>query len=140
MAAKKHIQNPHGSNVGERIRARTSGSGSTDGLTPIFCLRHVAAGWGVCDCEREDQAAFALTVERLCRLTWQQIRSAPRHGAGTEKVSKNALRAPVPPSITDDVEFLALRFSGKKAMVGFRSYEVFHVIWLDRAFRLYDHG
>jgi hypothetical protein len=109
-------------------------------LTPVFSLRHIASGWGVRDCERDDQAAFALTVEKLSRLTWQQLRNAPRHGAGTEKIARNALRAAIPSSITDDVDFVALRFSGRKAMVGFRSDEVFHVVWLDRAFELYRHS
>lgn len=140
MPPKKHIRSPQPGNVGERIKPRESGSGSSDVLAPIFCLRHVAHGWGVDACEREDQAAFALTLQRLARLTWQQIRNAPRHGVGTEKIARTALRAGVPATITDDVDFLALRFSGKKPMVGFRSNEVFHVVWLDRSFSLYDHG
>ncbi|HET7233942.1 MAG TPA: hypothetical protein VFJ16_28280 [Longimicrobium sp.] len=102
-------------------------------------MRHLVDGWRVSDCERDDQAAFALTLERLSRLSWQEIRGAPRHGMGTEKIARDALKAPVPPGITDDVQFLALRFSGKKAMVGFRGGEVFHVVWLDPRFRLYDH-
>ena len=92
------------------------------------------------DCERDDQAAFACTIERLSRLTWKEIRNAPRHGVGTEKIRRDSLNSAIPGSITEDVEFLALRFSGKKAMVGFRSSEIFHVVWLDRSFTLYDHG
>jgi hypothetical protein len=96
-------------------------------------------GWRISDCERDDQAAFALTAEKLAKLSWQEIRSAPRHGVGSEKISRDALRAPVPASITEDVQFLALRFSGKKSMVGFRSRDVFHVVWLDPGFKLYNH-
>ena len=106
MPPKKHIRSPQPGNVGERIKPRESGSGSSDVLAPIFCLRHVAHGWGVDACEREDQAAFALTLQRLARLTWQQIRTAPRHGVGTEKIARTALRAGVPATITDDVDFL----------------------------------
>jgi hypothetical protein len=95
----------------------------------------------VTDCEREEQAAFALTMHRLSQLTWQEIRNAPRHGLGTEKIVRESIRAPVPPGITEDVEsFLAIRFHGKAPMVGFRSGETFHVVWLDRAFTLYPHG
>ena len=93
------------------------------------------------DCEREAQAAFALTLHRLSQLTWQEIRNAPRHGLGTEKIVRECIRAPVPPGITEDVEsFLAIRFHGKAPMVGFRSGETFHVVWLDRDFTLYHHG
>lgn len=100
----------------------------------------MAPGWGVSNCERDDQAAFACTIEKLSRLPWKEIRNAPRHGVGTEKIPRDRLRSGIPASVTDDVEFLALRFSGKKAMVGFRSNEIFHVVWLDRSFTLYNHG
>lgn len=114
-------------------------AGSTDGLSPLFCLRYLADGWRVSDCGRDDQAAFALTAEKLSRLTWREIRNAHRHGVGAEKISRDALKAPIPAEITEDVQFLALRFSGKKPMVGFRSSRIFHVVWLDTRFALYDH-
>ena len=108
-------------------------------MSPVFCLRHLVDGWRISDCERDDQAAFALTAERLSRLSWQEIKNAHRHGVGTEKISRDALKAPVPMSITEDVQFLALRFSGKKPMVGFRSNQIFHIVWFDPRFELYDH-
>lgn len=113
--------------------------GSTDGLSPVFCLHHLADGWRISDCERDDQAAFALTTEKLSHLTWREIRDAHRHGVGTEKISRSALKAPVPADIAEDAQFIALRFSGKKPMVGFRSSRIFHVVWFDSRFSLYDH-
>lgn len=114
-------------------------TGSTDEMSPVFCLHHLADGWRISDCERDDQAAFALATEKLSRVTWRDIRNAHRHGIGTEKIPRNALKAPVPADIDDDVQFLALRFSGKKPMVGFRSSRIFHVVWFDSRFSLYDH-
>jgi hypothetical protein len=122
-----------------RIKAGADSTGSTDGVPPVFCLRHLVEGWKISDCQREDQANFALTAEKLSRLTWQEIRNAPRHGLGTEKIAREAIKSAIPASITEDVQFLAVRFSGMKPMVGFRSREIFHVVWLDPAFRLYDH-
>jgi hypothetical protein len=133
----KHIR--HASGPPGRIRPSAEGTGSTDGLSPLFCLRHLADGWRISDCERDDQAAFALTAERLSRLSWQEIRSAHRHGLGSEKIPRDALKAAVPSTITEDVQFLALRFSGRKPMVGFRSDRIFHVVWFDPRFDLYDH-
>lgn len=72
-------------------------------------------------------------------MSWLEIRNAPRHGLGTEKISRDSLKVIVPASITEDVQFLALRFSGMKPMVGFRRNEIFHVVWLDRAFSLFNH-
>lgn len=133
------IRNPHRSNRGERIRARESTTGSTDGLTPIFCLRYLQDPFCVVSCEQQEQAALAVTLRRLSFMTWAQIRNAPRHGLGTEKIARESLRAPVPEGITEDVVFLAIRFHGKAPMVGYRSGQVFHIVWLDRAFTLYPH-
>jgi len=133
------IRNPHGSNRGTRITARESSAGSTDGLTPIFCLRHLQDPFCVTSCQQDEQAAFAVTLRRLSEMTWAQIRNAPRHGLGTEKIDRSALRAPIPGGITEDVVFLAIRFNGKAPMVGYRSGQTFHIVWLDRAFTLYPH-
>lgn len=139
MGSKKRIRPPHAEPASGRIKARESATGSTDGLTPVFCLRHLSPEWAVSKCERDDQGLFAVRLEVLSKLTWKEIRNAPRHGLGTEKINRSAIKAPIPEAITEDVEFLALRFSGKKAMVGFRNNDVFHVVWLDRDFSLYDH-
>jgi hypothetical protein len=133
------LANPHGKNRGAHLQARESGSGSTDGLTPIFCLRYLAPPFCVTSCERQEQAAFSVTLKRLSTMTWSQIRNSPRHGLGSEKIGRAAIRASIPSGITDDVDFLAIRFNGLAPMVGFRSNQVFHIVWLDRAFTLYDH-
>jgi hypothetical protein len=133
------VRNPHDRTRGERIQPRESASGSTDGLPPVFCLRYLSPPFCVTDCQPNEQAAFALTLRRLSALTWQQIKGAPRHGLGTEKISRTSIRAPIPAGITEDVDFLAFRFNGKAPMVGFRSNQVFHVVWLDRVFTLYEH-
>lgn len=64
---------------------------------------------------------------------------APRHGLGTEKINQSSIKASKPASVTPDVSFYALRFQGKKAMVGYKSDFIFHVVYLDRDFTLYDH-
>jgi len=81
-----------------------------------------------------------MTLYKLSQLTWSQIQSSPRHGLGYEKIPRAAIKAPVPSLITEDTNFIAFRFSGKKAMVGYRDRAVFYVVWLDRNFTLYDHG
>lgn len=133
------LVSPQGKNRGARIQPRESGTGSTDGLTPIFCLRYLAPPFCVSNCERHEQAAFAQTLKRLSTMTWSQIRNSPRHGLGSEKIGRASIKAPIPAGITDDVDFIAIRFNGKAPMVGFRSNQVLHLVWLDRAFTLYDH-
>lgn len=137
----KHIKHPP-TKGGAKIKTPVFGGvTSRDSESPIFCLRHLAAGWGVSDCERDDRAAFASTLEKLSKLTWQEIKGAPRHGVGTEKIAADSINAGIPISITEDVQFLAFRFNGKKSMVGFRgaASAVFHIVWIDHDFTLYKH-
>jgi hypothetical protein len=133
------LSNPHEKNRGARIQARDSAAGSTDGLNPVFCLRYLASPFCVTDCERQEQAAFSVTLRRLSAMTWSQIRNSPRHGLGSEKIGRASIKAPIPRGITDDVDFIAIRFNGLAPMVGFRSNQIFHIVWLDRVFTLYDH-
>lgn len=107
----------------------------------MFCLQHCRCkGYSLPDCERDERAAFASTLDRLSQLTWNQIRNAPRHGSGSEKIARGAIRAAIPPSVKEDASLLALRFDGMKPMVGYKDGRVFHILWLDRDFTLYDHG
>jgi hypothetical protein len=76
----------------------------------------------------------------MSQLTWNELRQAQRHGIGSEKIDRKSITRPIPSHITEDVTFLAFRFSGKKSMVGYRMKEMFHIIWFDRDFKLYDHG
>jgi len=67
------------------------------------------------------------------------VEQADRHGNGKENIEQKRIRRPMPSIVTGDVKLWALRFSGKKPMVGFRSGDVFHILWLDHSFDLYPH-
>lgn len=107
---------------------------------PTFCLRHMDVQYSITRCDVNEKASFAEALFNLSQLTWNELRSTPHRGMGCEKIERASIRRPVPLTITEDAAFLAFRFHGKKAMVGFRSNEVFHIVWLDRDYTLYDHG
>jgi hypothetical protein len=47
----------------------------------------------------------------------------------------------IPNQVPEDVsKFIAIRFDGKRPMVGVRIKNIFYVIWLDRDFTLYAHS
>lgn len=109
--------------------------------TPLFCLNKIVSKYCLSRCEKNEKAAFADTLHRLSQLTWGEIQNAPKGGMGTEKISRDRLTsARIPSGITDDVQLLAIRFCGNAPMVGYKSERVFHVLFLDRDFTLYDHG
>lgn len=90
-------------------------------------------------CTAEEKAAFADRLHELSQLNWQQIAQAPRHGQGSETISRKAIKSPIPAVITEDVTIIAFRCIGKAPMVGFKAHDTFYVVWIDRAFSLYEH-
>lgn len=111
-------------------------------LPPKFCLRGMRKGYSIEDCEKDEKAAFASRLYELSRSKWSELRQMPRSGQGYEKIDRKAIKGDkVPEEITEEVDIIAFRFHGKAPVVGYRSQDgVFNVIWLDRAFTLYNHG
>ena len=115
--------------------------GSTNSSKPIFNLEYLDGPYGLSECNAEEKAAFADTAFRLSRLTWGEIQRAPRHGLGHETITHHAIRGvKLHTVVTAETTLLAFRFSGHKAMVGFREGRVFVILYLDRDFTLYNHG
>ena len=115
--------------------------GSTDDLSPVFCLRHLGRGHPLSACDPAEKAALAERLFELSQLTWNQIKIAPRHGQGFEKIARNALRGvSIPPEVTDEIPVLAFRFSGRKPMLGYQIGRLLTLIALDRDFTAYNHG
>ncbi|MBR1735378.1 MAG: hypothetical protein IJ730_08110 [Alphaproteobacteria bacterium] len=91
-------------------------------------------------CSQEEKNAFLKTMEKLSQLTWENVMSINRHKLGCEHISQKSIKTPIPSYITPDTQLIAFRFSGKKAMVGFRNRDTFYIIWFDKDFSLYKHG
>lgn len=106
---------------------------------PVFCLKYLQKDFCLDDCQNEDKISLIDQLQKLSQLTWIEIQSSHRHGLGSEKIKQNAIRIALPPFITPDITLIALRFNGKKAMVGYRSNFVFHILYLDINFTLYSH-
>jgi hypothetical protein len=128
-------------NKGTKVGLSTSAEVKVDYSRekPTFCLRFVDPAYCITRCNKDDKAAFAERIRQLSTMTWNEIIQADRHGFGREKIAAESLPTP-PKSITEDVNFIALRFSGKKPMVGYQRAGTFHIIWFDRDYNLYEHG
>jgi len=103
-------------------------------------LRYLQPGHDVNDLLEHDQQQLIKQLRLLSQLEWKQIEQAPRHGVGKENIAQNSIRKSLPPIVTKDIKLWALRFSGKKPMIGFRSGTVFHIVWLDHNFSVYGHS
>jgi hypothetical protein len=89
-------------------------------------------------CEKNERASFADKLLMLSKMTWAEIKLAPRHGLGHEIIEQ--LRGKLPDAAPTGAHALAFRFFKKAPMVGFRSGSVFYVVWFDREFKLYKHS
>ncbi|MFZ2398248.1 MAG: hypothetical protein WAW31_06230 [Smithella sp.] len=116
---------------------------SADDAPPIFSLK-ISKKYCITACTSEEQKQFALTLHQLSQSPWSDLRQAGRHGTGYEIIPKKIIKgATIPEEVTKDVHIIAFRFSGKKPMVGYRDAldrRIFHILWLDRKFCLYNHG
>ena len=115
---------------------------SPDKMPPIFSLE-IKSDYCITSCTKEEKGHFALTLHKLSQLPWTELRNSNKHALGYEKIRKGSIRATMPKDITDDVDIIAFRFSGMKPMVGYRDAidrRIFHILWIDRKFKLYNHG
>ncbi|MEJ2653512.1 MAG: hypothetical protein P8173_17515 [Gammaproteobacteria bacterium] len=136
----KRIKTPPAQQGGRIKSAATSSDTSTEQQPPNFSLRYLNGRYCLSECAADERAAFASKLLQLSKLTWSQIRNAPRHGVGSEKIAQAAINAAIPRHVTPDVTLLAIRFDGLKAMVGYRVAATYYILWVDRDFSLYDHG
>lgn len=113
--------------------------GSSQHLHPVFSLELLGGDYCLSKCGQVERAAFADTLHKLSRMTWQQIYNSNRHKAGCEIISRDAIKSGIPAQVTEDVNLLAIRFNGIKPMVGYRDERIFYVVWLDRNCTLYNH-
>ena len=117
-------------------------SGSSNSLNVRFSFQNMPAktGYSVHCCDTEHCAALAKHMYTWGQMTWQEINASHRHGLGTEKIERNAIKIQLPSSVTPDTKILSARYKGKTAMLGYREHDTFHILFLDHNFSLYNHG
>ncbi len=133
---------PGKTNTGKLVAAPQGGeSGSTQQKKPVFSLEFLRRKYCLSCCDAVEKVAFADRIHELSQLTWAEIAAANRHKQGFEVIAHDSITGDsVPGHITDDTNLLSFRFCGMKPMVGYREGRIFHVLWFDRDFTLYDHG
>ena len=78
-------------------------------------------------------------MSKLSQLTWAQIRANNKYKLGFETIPQDQLRIGTLP-VSKEVRILVFRFSGMKAMIGYRDRAIFFPLWLDIDFSAYDHN
>jgi hypothetical protein len=107
---------------------------------PCFCFQYIHSEYNSSVCTDEQKIALVHTLEKLSALTWVDIEGSHRHGLGAEKITKSSIHPTIPNTVPHDAVFLAIRFAGKAPMIGFRERNIFHIVFLDSKFSVYDHS
>jgi hypothetical protein len=112
-----------------------------DSHPPIFSLEKLQSGkYCLSSLDQDHKAMFSEAIYRRKSISWNEIKRLDKHGLGTEKISKSAIKAGIPKFITDDMDdFLVFRYKGLNPMVGYRQKDIFFVLWFDHDFTLYNH-
>lgn len=55
------------------------------------------------------------------------------------RVSEKRLNVAVPSVVPEDASILSFRFFGLAPMVGYRENDIFHILWLDREYKVYPY-
>lgn len=114
-----------------------------DDESPVFCLRHLHTDFSVrsASLSPDKRADFAMQLEKLSSLQWKQIKLAPRHGLGFERLPVKQLEMTMPPAFQDEESVFVFRYSGKLPMAGVRRGATLHLVAIEPEFGvLYDHG
>lgn len=145
MARKRRKSNPKriaepDTGQGRNLKTPVSPGIPSGQLPPVFSLQYMHKGkYGLGQCTPMQKAQFVDLLHRLSQLSWNAIQSTNRRGPGHEKIPQNIIKSSIPQHVTEDVNLIAFRFSGKR-MVGYRQRRTFYVLWLDLDLSLYDHG
>ena len=85
---------------------------------------------------------FLLRLKKYSDLGWKQMAVEKRHDYGWEYLSPDRMKHQLPTAITPEVQLMVLRSSNdKRAMVGFREWNIFHVIFIEANFNdIYEHS
>lgn len=144
----KNIKKPKGNPKTGKINppSGTVSRENTDRLPPIFSLTEMQDGVFDLDlCQDKEKCSLIDRIRLLSKNTWQQLKSSPKHGIGYEKIEFGAIIGQNTLQKKQEIEsqgykLIAFRFHGKAPIVGYRDGRIFHLVWIDRNFSLYNHG
>jgi hypothetical protein len=137
---RRQIKKPKQSVKGRKYEYPVPDSSPSIKDNPIFSFHYLQDSHCISQCNIEQKVSFVDKMRALSKLSWNQIVSTHHHGLGLEKIPRDRFFVSIPDYITSDETLIALRFWKLAPMVGVRRRQVFHIIWFDKDFNVYDHG
>jgi hypothetical protein len=128
---------------GPKLKTHETKDIADDSHRPVFSFHYLNKDYCISKCEKPEKVGLADALRKLSQFPWSELKGVQAHGLGYERIDRKDMRVAIPSQITNDIDIIAFRFSGKKPMVGYRDArdrKLFHVVWLDRKFKVYNHG
>ena len=112
---------------------------NNDNKSPLFSFDFMTTNnkYNFANLSDDDKLALINKIHDYRNKTWLDVKNEPRHNKGSEKIKS---KIELPASVKEDTTLLALRYNGLKAMIGYREERIFHIIYFDPNFKLYNHG
>lgn len=70
---------------GKRVKSQQNQS-NPDLQKPIFSFEYLDRQYSISQCTKDEKAALIDTLDKLSQLSWRELRQAPKHGLGYEKI------------------------------------------------------
>ncbi|MFZ5959809.1 hypothetical protein ACOXVJ_20100 [Pseudomonas knackmussii] len=122
------------------LKERAAPAESPEQKPPLFSFEFMQPAYCVSECTADERGQVLSKMRTLSQMTWQQIKQAPRHGLGFEIIGRDSFKAAIPTFLTPEINLISFRAIGMAPMVGYRDGRIFHILWIDRDFTVYDHG
>lgn len=107
---------------------------------PILCLKHLQNGWGIDTLSPDQCQEFLIKWHKRTAFTWKQLVQHDKHGLGHENIPASSFKPQIPEDLERD-RYMVFRHQGNLPFAGFRSGDIFHVLWIEARYNdLYFHG
>lgn len=109
---------------------------------PLFSFKHLQKVSFDGDVKTKFFQDFLLRLKKYSDLGWKQMATDKQHGYGWEYLPQNKMKNKLPAAVTPEVRLMILRSANdNRAMVGFREWNIYHVIFIEAIFNdIYEHS
>ena len=97
---------------------------------PVLCLRHLQGGWELTSLTPKQCQEFLAKWHKRAQLSWLELHQHPKHGLGSELLDRSMFKPRVPEWLERD-RYMVFRHEGNLPFAGFRTGDIFHVLWIE---------
>lgn len=110
----------------------------------VFSLKSLHKDYNLSSslCDSQIKCDLLQKMYTMCCTTWNTLFTKRKNCGGLEPLDVEIFKVSMPSCVTDDIDHLyAMRFNGQNSrLIGYRSQNIFHAIFIDVDLSTYKHG